>query len=197
MTDWRKLFCWYMFIINVVRSGSERTILHCVESYLYYIILVNKNIYFLSSETKEKINRQYAYIVENGYVPLILSTSRSFPRSWIITGFVPRSTRSVPLVEQKLLTISEHQRSPSVFIGVLVTRSLVLCVYFVYRCLFFGPFSFGHCVVYSSMINGFWLPLWIYFLNKIPLTLGCLWNISYFYICIVALFFNIYIYIYI
>jgi hypothetical protein len=70
-----------MFIINVVRSGSERTILHCVESYLYYIILVNKNIYFLSSETKEKINSQYTYTVENGYVPLIVNTSRSCSRS--------------------------------------------------------------------------------------------------------------------
>jgi hypothetical protein len=31
-----------MFIINDMRSCCERTILHCVESYLYYIILVNK-----------------------------------------------------------------------------------------------------------------------------------------------------------
>jgi hypothetical protein len=26
--------------------------------------------------------------------------------------------------------------------------------------LFFCPFSFGHCVVCSSSIYGFWLPLW-------------------------------------
>ena len=37
----------------------------CVESYLYYIILVNKKKYFLWSETREKKNRQYIYIVEN------------------------------------------------------------------------------------------------------------------------------------
>ena len=54
-----------MFIINAVRSCSDRTILHCVESYLYYIILVNKKNYFLRSETREKTNRQYTYIVEN------------------------------------------------------------------------------------------------------------------------------------
>jgi hypothetical protein len=41
-----------------MRYCSERTTLHCVESYLYYIILVN-------SETRDKINRQYTYIVEN------------------------------------------------------------------------------------------------------------------------------------
>ena len=33
------------------------------------------------------------------------------------------------------------------FSGVRVTRSLVLCVCFVDRCLSLCPFSFGHCVV--------------------------------------------------
>jgi hypothetical protein len=46
-----------------------------------------------------------------------------------------------------------------VFSGVRVTRSLVFCVCFVDRCLSFCAFSFGHCVVCSSMY-GFWLPLW-------------------------------------
>ena len=64
MTDWMNLLCWYMFIINDMRSWCERTILHCVESYLYYIILVNK-IKILRRETRGKINRQYTYIVEN------------------------------------------------------------------------------------------------------------------------------------
>ena len=40
-----------------------------------------------------------------------------------------------------------------------VTRSLVLCVCFVDRCLSFCTFSIGHCVVCPS-IYGFWLPLW-------------------------------------
>ena len=34
-----------------------------------------------------------------------------------------------------------------IFSGVRVTRSLVLCVCFVDRCLSFCPCSFGHCVV--------------------------------------------------
>ena len=38
--------------------------------------------------------------------------------------------------------------------GVRVTRSLVLYVYFVVRCLSFCTFSFGHCVVcYSSITD--------------------------------------------
>jgi hypothetical protein len=41
-----------------------------------------------------------------------------------------------------------------------VTRSLVLCVCFVDRCLSFCTFSFGHYVVCSSSIYWFWLPLW-------------------------------------
>ena len=36
---------------------------------------------------------------------------------------------------------------------------LILCICFVDRCLSFYAFSFGHCVVCSSSIYGFWLPL--------------------------------------
>jgi hypothetical protein len=70
---------------------------------------------------------------DHGYVPLVVSTSRFFPRSWLITGFVTRLTRRVSLVEQELLTLPEHMSSPLVFNGVRVTRSLVLCVCFVNR----------------------------------------------------------------
>jgi hypothetical protein len=43
---------------------------------------------------------------------------------------------------------------------VRVTRSLVLSVCFLDSCLSFCICSFGHCVVCSSSIYGFWLPLW-------------------------------------
>ena len=55
---------------------------------------------------------------------------------WVVT----RLTRWVPLVEQELLTLSEHLSSPPVFSGVRVTRSLVLCVCFVDRCLYLCTF---------------------------------------------------------
>jgi hypothetical protein len=73
---------------------------------------------------------------------------------------VTRLTRQVSLVEQELLTLPGHLSSPPVFSGVLVARSLVLYVCFVDRCLTFCTISFGHCIVYSSSIYGFWLPLW-------------------------------------
>ena len=44
------------------------------------------------------------------------------------------------------LKTTYHMSSPSVFSWVPVTRSVVLYVSFVDRCLYFCPFSFGHCV---------------------------------------------------
>ena len=66
---------------------------------------------------------------DHGYVPLVVNTSRSFPHSWLITGFVTRLTRRVPLVKQEMLILPEHLNSPPVFSGVRVTRPLVLCVF--------------------------------------------------------------------
>ena len=57
-------------------------------------------------------------------------------------------------------TLPEHLSSPLVFSVVRVIRYLVLYVCFVDRCLSFCTFSFGHCVVCSSSIYGFRLPLW-------------------------------------
>jgi hypothetical protein len=74
---------------------------------------------------------------DHRYVPLVVNTSRSFPRSWLITGFVTRLTRRVSLVEQELLTLPEHLSLPPVFSGIRVTRYLVLYVCFVDRCLSF------------------------------------------------------------
>ena len=63
-----------------------------------------------------------------------------------------RLKRWVPLVEQELLTLSENMSSPPVFSGVHVTRSLVVCVCFVDRCLSLCTFSFRHCIVCSWAI---------------------------------------------
>jgi hypothetical protein len=98
---------------------------------------------------------------DHGYVPLIVNTSWSFPHSWLITGFIIRLTRQVSLLEQELLTLPEHLSSPPVFSGVSVTRSLVLYVCFVDRCLSFCTFSFGHCVVCS-----FWIKILTFLLQQ-------------------------------
>ena len=92
---------------------------------------------------------------DHGYVPLVVNISRLFPHSRLITGFVTRLTRRVPPVEQELLTLPEHPRSPPIFTGARVTRSLVLYACFVDRCLSICTLSSGHCIVCSSSIYGF------------------------------------------
>ena len=96
---------------------------------------------------------------DHGYVPLVVNTSRSFPHARLITGFVTRLTRPVPLVEQELLTLPEHLSSPAVFSGVQVTRSLVLYVCFVDRCLSFCTFSFVVCCLFFFDIRILIAPL--------------------------------------
>ena len=76
------------------------------------------------------IDRYGIYVSQ---MTLVVKTSRSFPRSWLTTGFVTRLTRQVPLAEQELLTLPDIS-------GVRVTRSLVLCVCFVDRYLSFCSF---------------------------------------------------------
>ena len=77
---------------------------------------------------------------DHGHVPLVVSTSRSFPHSWLITGLVTELTWRVSLVEQELLTPLEHLcEPPPVVSGVRVIQSLVLytfCICFVDRCSF-------------------------------------------------------------
>ena len=63
-----------------------------------------------------------------------------------IIVFVTRLTWRVPLVDQERLNLPEHLTSLPVFSGVRVTRSLVLCVCFVDRCLSFCPAIYGFCL---------------------------------------------------
>ena len=60
----------------------------------------------------------------------------------------------------ELLTLPDHLSLPPVYSWIRATRSLVLCVCFLDRCLSLCSFSFGQCVVWSSSIYIFWLPLW-------------------------------------
>ena len=97
----------------------------------------------------------------HGYMKMYFSVKRINPQTifglnYHLSFFV----WCIPAVEQELLTLPEHLSSPPIFSGVRVTRSLVLYVCFGDRCLSFCTFSFGHCVVCSSSIYGFWLPLW-------------------------------------
>ena len=63
-------------------------------------------------------------------------------RSWqvLLKYFI---YKNLALVEQELFTRPEHLNSSPVFSGICATRSLVLCVCFVDRCLSFCPFLFA------------------------------------------------------
>jgi hypothetical protein len=68
-------------------------------------------------------------------IPFVVNTSRSFPHSWLVTGCVTRLTRRVPLTSR-----TGAPEFIPIFGEVRVTRSLVLCVCFVDRCLSFWFF---------------------------------------------------------
>jgi len=50
--------------------------------------------------------------------------------------------------------------------GVRVTRSLILCVCFVDRCLYLCTFSFGHVVCPSSIYGFWWWYLQTFFIKR-------------------------------
>jgi hypothetical protein len=89
------------------------------------------------------------------YKIIVVNTFRSFPHSWLITDFVKKLTRRLPLVEQELLTFPDHLSSSQVFSGVRVARSLVLCVMFC-RSLFVLLSLFFCLLCYLSFLD-----LWI------------------------------------
>ena len=63
-----------------------------------------------------------------------------------------RETQQVSLIEQELLTILEYLSSSSVFSGVRVAQSFVVCVVFCGSMFFVVVlFLFGHFIVCSSL----------------------------------------------
>jgi len=95
--------------------------------------------------------------------PRIYSTYRKhlLVLSSFITRFVTRLTRRVPLVEQELFTLPEHLSSSPMFSGVRVTRSLVLCVCFVDRCLSFFLWPLCCLFFFGLRILHLFLRIWI------------------------------------
>jgi hypothetical protein len=65
---------------------------------------------------------------DHRYVLLVVITIRSCPRSWLFTGFITKATRRVPLMEQELLTLSEHMSSSPVFSGVYFYLNVFICL---------------------------------------------------------------------
>ena len=69
-------------------------------------------------------NRFICVTNDHGSPPLVIDSSQSFLHSWLVTVFVTKVTRWVPLMEQELFTLPDHMSLPSVCSGVRVARSL-------------------------------------------------------------------------
>ena len=126
---------------------------NCNDVHSKFVILTEKILSqgFFLVKLKSALRQFYGrHTNDHEYIPLVVSTSRSFTHSWLITGFVTSFTRRVPLVEQELPTLPEPLSSPPVFSGVRVARSLVLCVCFVDRCLYF--FFWPLCCLFDLRI---------------------------------------------
>ena len=103
--------------------------IYCLLEYLTMILLNQLQEKKISFTVATMSWLQNIFVTnDHRYDPLVVNTSWSFPHSWLITGFVTRVQRRVPLVEQELLILPGHLSSPPVFSGVRVTRSLVLCI---------------------------------------------------------------------
>ena len=89
----------------------------------------------------------------HGYIPLDVSTHRSFPHSWLVIWFVTSVIRRVPLVEQEQLTLNmyEVKRRGSTNISPVLHR---IHIYFVFYdtalilCLFCRKFTLIHWCLY-------------------------------------------------
>jgi hypothetical protein len=98
---------------------------------------------------------------DNGYVPLVVNTSPSFPHSRLITGFITRLTRRVPLVEHELLTLPEHLSSPPFLLGSCYSVFSFICMFcrslFVLLYFFFWPlccrFFFDICILIAPLVS--------------------------------------------
>ena len=110
------------------------------------------------SYLRGKENFPYIFWIEcfNGIqlLPMYLSDIiyRIFPVLSSFTGFVTRLIRRMPVVDQELPTLLGHLSSPLGLIGVRITRSLVVCVCLVGRCL-------------SFYISCFWSLCCLFFFN--------------------------------
>ena len=91
----------------------------------------------------------------------ICSTCRkhfwSFPHVWLIPWIVSILTRRLAIVEQAILTLTQHPSSPQVLSRVRVTRSLGLCMF----CRsFFVLFLLAIVLSVLLRYTDSWLPLW-------------------------------------
>jgi hypothetical protein len=73
----------------------------------------SESVYRRRKDNRKSTKGQTTISNDDGYVPLVVSTSRYFTHSRFITGFVTRLTLRMSLVGQEVLTRAEHLSSPA------------------------------------------------------------------------------------
>ena len=126
MTDWMNLLCWYIFIINPMRSCNERTTLHYVESYLYYIILVNKKIIFGGVKTKIDIVENTKFIYTS-FDKFFLPVSQQVEMNYIFSDNV------------RILYLSCYFKSPNETVTLSKKSRNKRCFYRFWLCPLWSP----------------------------------------------------------
>ena len=133
--DWRKWRVEFIFVFDpdyITRWPGIRSEIYLAWYYLPFwqimewwypslfrfpMHLIIRSFPSLAAHDNHDLGNRYGVSVTNdhGYVPFVVITIRSFPHSWLITGFVTRVTRWVSYMEQELFTLSEHLSSPPGF----------------------------------------------------------------------------------
>ena len=85
------------------------------------------------------------------------SIIHSLSHPWVIIGFVRRVTWRVPLVEQEVLTFTEHLSSPLLCNEVCVAQSLVFCGVFCRSLLFLSFYNICSLPSYCLSLFDLWL----------------------------------------
>jgi hypothetical protein len=139
---------WIMYV-----SGSHKYYLRFLAKYFHNNTLCRKKFEDVKWIRVEAVHRQTDRQTDRQYNDQIKQDEKA-------NNDAQNTQNTDCATRTSLPNLPEHLSSPPVFSGVRVTRSLALYVCFVNRCLSFCTFYFGHCVVCSSSIYGFWLCLW-------------------------------------
>ena len=118
---------------NIKRKGNQKPNKHIQDS-IHCFLKINFLSYLVFQTLLSK-----RYCAEKYILPKQTNDSTYLLLLCFITLVASRNQR-VPLAEQELLTLPEYLSSLPVFSGVRITRSLVLCVCFIYCCLSFVLF---------------------------------------------------------
>ena len=86
------------------------------------------------------------------FTPVFCGVHAAHLNSFLCCVFFALFVFGQQFVPNELLTLPDHLSLPPVYSWIRATRSLVLCVCFLDRCLSLCSFSFGQCVVWSSSI---------------------------------------------